>query len=302
MLMENKDNYNILGINKNANELEIKKAYKQLAKKYHPDYNKNIEAKDKFIEIQKAYEELLNPKIKSNFFSVIFGIEVWGDMIKEGDFNIPPIDIDALKEADKDVRKLKRIYDIEGKRLEDDLRKEFKAKYGKYYASSRNDRNFYEEVSKLKPHADYYNALRRSEKIVEVPYKELNWAKNKIKLLNKLYEKINLFGEMIHDIIGLDIILNHFNRLLKGEIDVKEKPTKIETFKIKPIKKIYRTFHKMDEYNDFDIKKIKKLVFDITNQFHPKFLNKFPMRIQIFLNNKIKDVIKQLSITKALKR
>jgi DnaJ-class molecular chaperone len=61
-----KDHYATLGINKNANEKEIKKAYKKLALKFHPDRNKgNKEAQKKFIEISQAYEVLKDPKSKS---------------------------------------------------------------------------------------------------------------------------------------------------------------------------------------------------------------------------------------------
>ena len=52
------ENYEILGIGKNASESDIKRAYRYLAKKYHPDLNKDSDAKDRFMEIQKAYEEM----------------------------------------------------------------------------------------------------------------------------------------------------------------------------------------------------------------------------------------------------
>lgn len=59
----NKDYYKILGVNKNATSSEIKKAYRELAKKYHPDKNKgNIEAEEKFKEIQEAYDTLGDEK------------------------------------------------------------------------------------------------------------------------------------------------------------------------------------------------------------------------------------------------
>lgn len=59
----NKDYYKILGINPGATDDEIKKAYKKLAKKYHPDVNPNNKvAEEKFKEISNAAEILLNKK------------------------------------------------------------------------------------------------------------------------------------------------------------------------------------------------------------------------------------------------
>lgn len=57
-MMKYKDYYEILGVNKNASEEEIKKAYKKLARKYHPDINKEKDAEKKFKEINEAYEVL----------------------------------------------------------------------------------------------------------------------------------------------------------------------------------------------------------------------------------------------------
>ena len=57
--MEYKDYYKVLGVNKNASQDEIKKAYRKLAVKFHPDKNKgNKEAEDKFKEINEANEVL----------------------------------------------------------------------------------------------------------------------------------------------------------------------------------------------------------------------------------------------------
>lgn len=53
-----KDYYAILGINKNAAKKEIKKAYLQLAKKYHPDVNPDPDAEERFKEVYEAYEVL----------------------------------------------------------------------------------------------------------------------------------------------------------------------------------------------------------------------------------------------------
>ncbi len=54
----NKDYYSILGVDKNADAKDIKKSFRQLAKKYHPDINKEEGAEEKFKEIQEAYEIL----------------------------------------------------------------------------------------------------------------------------------------------------------------------------------------------------------------------------------------------------
>ena len=53
-----KDYYKILGISRGATQDEIKKAYKKMALKFHPDKNKDPGAEDKFKEIAEAYEVL----------------------------------------------------------------------------------------------------------------------------------------------------------------------------------------------------------------------------------------------------
>ncbi|WP_353096089.1 molecular chaperone DnaJ [Tissierella praeacuta] len=63
-----RDYYEILGIEKNASEDEIKKAYRSLAKKYHPDLNPdNKEAEAKFKEANAAYEILSDPEKRSRY-------------------------------------------------------------------------------------------------------------------------------------------------------------------------------------------------------------------------------------------
>ena len=53
-----KDYYKILGVSENADKSEIKKAYRKLAIKYHPDKNPEEQAAFKFKKIQEAYETL----------------------------------------------------------------------------------------------------------------------------------------------------------------------------------------------------------------------------------------------------
>lgn len=60
--MANRDFYEVLGVNKSASKDEIKSAYRKLAKKYHPDINKEPGAEEKFKEVQEAYDILYDDK------------------------------------------------------------------------------------------------------------------------------------------------------------------------------------------------------------------------------------------------
>ena len=59
-----KNYYSILGIGKDASDDDIKKAYRKMALKYHPDKNKAKDAEDKFKEVAEAYDVLSDPKKK----------------------------------------------------------------------------------------------------------------------------------------------------------------------------------------------------------------------------------------------
>ncbi len=69
--------YETLGVSENASADEIKKAYRKLARKYHPDVNKDAEAVDKFKEINAAYEVLSDKKKKDEY-------DMYGDQIFGG--------------------------------------------------------------------------------------------------------------------------------------------------------------------------------------------------------------------------
>lgn len=67
-MADKRDYYEVLGVDKSASQDDIKKAYRQLAKKYHPDLNPgNKEAEEKFKEANEAYEVLSDPDKKSRY-------------------------------------------------------------------------------------------------------------------------------------------------------------------------------------------------------------------------------------------
>ena len=66
--MEYIDYYKVLGLKKNASEKEIKKAYRKLARKHHPDLNPNdASATDKFQQINEANEVLSDPEKRKKY-------------------------------------------------------------------------------------------------------------------------------------------------------------------------------------------------------------------------------------------
>jgi curved DNA-binding protein len=82
--MKYKDYYKILGVGRGAGEEEIKKAYRKLARKYHPDVSKEQDAKEKFQEVSEAYETLRDKEKRAAYDSL-------GSGFRQGqDFRPPP--------------------------------------------------------------------------------------------------------------------------------------------------------------------------------------------------------------------
>ena len=82
--MEFKDYYVTLGVSRDAKEDEIKRSYRKLARKYHPDVSKESNAEEKFKEVQEAYEVLKDPTKRASYDQL-------GSQWKNGqDFRPPP--------------------------------------------------------------------------------------------------------------------------------------------------------------------------------------------------------------------
>src|SRR3954464_3623307 len=65
--MKYKDYYSILGVERGASADDIKKAYRKLAHKYHPDISKDPQGEEKFKEVAEAYATLKDPEKRAEY-------------------------------------------------------------------------------------------------------------------------------------------------------------------------------------------------------------------------------------------
>jgi curved DNA-binding protein len=85
--MSQKDYYKILGVNRSASDADIKKQYRRLARKYHPDVSKLSNSEEHFKEVNEAYDVLKDKEKRSNYDR--FG-SADGNPFNSGGFNPPP--------------------------------------------------------------------------------------------------------------------------------------------------------------------------------------------------------------------
>ena len=86
--MEFKDYYNTLGVSRSADAAEIKKVYRKLARKYHPDVSKEADAEKRMAEVNEAYAVLGDAERRKAYDEV--GAEAWARGARSGDDVRPP--------------------------------------------------------------------------------------------------------------------------------------------------------------------------------------------------------------------
>ena len=90
-MSEKRDYYEVLGVQKDASKDDIRKAYRKLALKYHPDRNKSPDSSERFKEISEAYAVLSDDEKRSQYdqfgMSGISGRYSWDDIFRGADFD-----------------------------------------------------------------------------------------------------------------------------------------------------------------------------------------------------------------------
>jgi curved DNA-binding protein len=86
--MQFEDYYRVLGVPRGAGQEDIKRAYRKLARKYHPDVSKETDAEARFKEVGEAYEVLKDPEKRAAY-------DQFGDQWRPGQEFRPPPDWDV---------------------------------------------------------------------------------------------------------------------------------------------------------------------------------------------------------------
>lgn len=120
-----KNYYAVLNINKDASVLEIKKAYRILAVKYHPDKNHgNKESISKFIEIKEAYDTLINPKSRITYdieFSDLYSDLYRDEVILNNQVKNREEEQSNFNKEEDTTPKYKPSFDISGKKISENI-------------------------------------------------------------------------------------------------------------------------------------------------------------------------------------
>ena len=176
-MKEKKDLYEILGIGRDATKEEIKKAYRKLALKYHPDHNPgNQEAEEKFKEVNMAYEVLSDPGKKKEY-------DETGNY--DGEDNVRKAAIDHLRsmmaQAVKQDNEMSRI-----------------SSFGNLYES---DNTLMKKIMRalVKQKADTNSSIVEARKTI----KHLEEEKKKVRMKDNAKHSFNIFESTV------DVLINN---------------------------------------------------------------------------------------------
>lgn len=240
--------YHILSINKNASINDIKKAYKYLAKKYHPDKNKSYN--DKFIKIQIAYEMLTETK-KNEQLNNLNHNELKNKFNKDQDKNFKEIKINKKHLVKKNDKTLKSNLNKIKNKINSDFNldkiadypineNEFSEVINKYMKKRKIDsiQNIFKDKFELSIFNQIFNDLKNKNEIIikePVAFNEINNyklnninKKNEINLYKKIFsnnlnnpDDINIINKYKknNNYIRDDIISDNYNKILEQKIN-----------------------------------------------------------------------------------
>jgi curved DNA-binding protein len=104
--MEFRDYYQVLGVPRSASADEIKRSYRKLARKYHPDVSKEAKAEEKFKQVQEAYEVLKDPEKRKAYDQL-------GENWRAGEQFRPPPDWESIFRGARGARRPSGVEDVE---------------------------------------------------------------------------------------------------------------------------------------------------------------------------------------------
>lgn len=217
-----KDFYKILGIRQNATLAEIKKAYREKAKLFHPDANTSTSDKTKFNEIVQAYR-VLSDNRQRNFFNESFFMH--GKVHKNnGDsFNY----YQWLKERDDEESKCKFVFYTLMHQKEDEAVKEFirlqssnpEFTLKKWFTREDFMDYGYILAEELVIRAEYYDAILLLEQIIKMEY---SYQYFYIFFPEVISFTLNILHHHIDGVISDELALDVYERAIELELGKKE--------------------------------------------------------------------------------
>lgn len=301
----NKDYYKVLGVSKNATEVEIKKAYRTLAKKYHPDLNQDDpKTKERFQEVSEAYEVLGNEQkriqydsghyvknstnVKSSTYYKDLYSSIFGDIISEYVVEINKKAFDdfciLFKRVEKEANELGHSF-VDAKKYTDRSNRGKVSSY-EYYSLSNSLRNGLQLLKDKVREYDYY---------VEF----LDSMEEKFNKYNKTLKNIKDSIKGKRGILSVDEINNSIRHLNERLLILESNSNAFDEFQVfykevsKELKELYgAVLNGADEYLDSK----NKLKFNIKeyDDIRSK-IYKIKLDLEIKRDNALRDLTSLLN-------